>query len=117
MTSRITNAGMAVVPRSKVEDYLLLPGIPESRGKVGFFTRVGFTRQEWTALRDALLRHVREHSVAGETRRPFGVHYRVEGPMATPDGRQPMVRSVWIVRHGASIPEFLTACPMRSRKP
>jgi len=35
--------------------------------------------------------------------------YRVVGPLITPDARNPIVRSVWIVLHGDDVPRFVTA--------
>ena len=41
-----------------------------------------------------------------------GVSYLVEGPLATPSGRQPRVRTVWLVETGELAPRFITAYPL-----
>jgi hypothetical protein len=32
--------------------------------------------------------------------------------METPDGRKPVVRSVWFIEHGSQTPRFVTAYPL-----
>jgi hypothetical protein len=42
---------------------------------------------------------------------PHGTRYTVAGPLRAPDGRMPMVRTVWIVEPG-SPPRLITAHPL-----
>jgi len=41
----------------------------------------------------------------------FGTKYTVEGPLTTPDGGRPEVRTVWFVSRGAAWPRLVTAYP------
>ncbi len=41
-----------------------------------------------------------------------GLTYVVEGRMKTPSGRQPRVRTVWLVESGEVAPRFITAYPL-----
>jgi hypothetical protein len=36
----------------------------------------------------------------------------IDAPMEVPDGRSPMVRSVWGVDEGETVPHFITAYPI-----
>ncbi|MFQ5612045.1 MAG: DUF6883 domain-containing protein [Anaerolineae bacterium] len=47
---------------------------------------------------------------------PFGTRYVVEGPMPAPDGRTPLVRSVWFIETRGQIPQFVTAYPLSRSK-
>ena len=51
----LPGAERAVVEPAKVRDYLLSPEHPVGRGKARFFTGLGFRRERWPELRDALL--------------------------------------------------------------
>lgn len=100
----------AVVEEHKVTTYLLSD--ERSEGKAAFFAAFGFTRERWDLLRDALLEHGASHEVFLGGNNPFGVKYVVEGPLRTPDGRSPRVRSVWILETGSSAPRLVTAYPL-----
>ena len=108
----LPRAEKAVVPSNKVENYLLDLRHPIGGGKAQFFLRFGFRREEWTTLADALRRHTRENPVADTVTDADGVSYLVEGPLATPSGRQPRVRTVWLVETGELAPRFITAYPL-----
>ena len=42
----------------------------------------------------------------------YGTRYAVDGPLETPDGRNPLVRTVWIVDKGSARPRLITAHPL-----
>ena len=41
----------------------------------------------------------------------LGTKYVVEGPLVSPEGRNPGVRSVWVIDPGEQRPRFVTAYP------
>jgi hypothetical protein len=43
-----------------------------------------------------------------------GVTYVIEGGLKTPSGRQPGVRSVWLVETGELAPRFIIAYPLQA---
>ncbi|HEX6800405.1 MAG TPA: hypothetical protein VF116_22025 [Ktedonobacterales bacterium] len=98
----------AQVTESKVVDYLLSED--HSEGKAAFFGAFGFTLEHWQILRDALLAHAASHEIIREVvASPYGTKYVIEGTLPTPVGRNPAVRSVWIVDAGTEIPRLVTA--------
>lgn len=107
---RLPQAHNALVEERKITDYLLSE--ERSEGKAAFFARLGFTAARWELLRDALLAHVLSYEVAMVVNNPYGVKYIVEGPLKTPDGRSPVVRTVWIIGKGAATPRLVTAYPL-----
>jgi hypothetical protein len=99
----------AIVPRSKVEDYLLNLEHPIGGGKAKFFIHFGFHRDRWEELKEALRGHAKENPVADTLQDADGVTYVIDGKVKTPSGRHPRVRSVWLLETGELAPRFITA--------
>ena len=98
------------IARLKITHYLLDPVHPKGGPKARFFSAFGFDHSAPDMLAHALLNHVATGQVTGVTSDARGWLYAVVGPLTTPDGRDPDVVTVWIVRHiGAA--EFITAYP------
>jgi hypothetical protein len=109
---KLPHAQEAVVPRGKIEHYLLNPGHPIGGSKEQFFRRFGFSREAWHLLADALREHARANQVASAVSDVDGTTYLVEGPMESPSGRRPRLRTVWLVETGKLAPRFITAYPL-----
>ena len=107
----LPEAGRARIDRTKVTDYLLSLSHPDGRSKAEFFMRFGFKSGEWQILSDALMAVGASNPVATVVNSPHGVRYTVDGAMKAPDGRKPMIRTVWIVEPGTS-PRLVTAYPL-----
>ena len=101
----------AIVEPTKVAAYLLSGTHPVGRAKARFFKRFGFRADAPDELMRALLAHVGAHAVAHTESFTYGIKYRVDGPLDSPDGRNPRVSTVWIVRRGETTPRFVTAFP------
>ena len=102
----------ATVEMSKVTDYLLPTTHPDGRSKAEFFMRFGFTSQNKDALIAALLKIARDNEVAEVVESAFGTRYVIDGPLQSPDGRAPAVRTVWIIEAKRPAPRLVTAYPM-----
>jgi hypothetical protein len=113
---RLPNAEYAVVEESKVARYLLDPTNPRNQGKAAFFLSFGFTAPRWQAMASALREHANRYDVTIIETTGHGVTYRVVGALTTPDGRNPIVRTVWIVLHEDDIPRLVTALPDERRR-
>jgi hypothetical protein len=109
---KVPNFQNAVVSERKLVQYLLSRSHPYGRHKAVFFDAFGFTATEWQVLAEALLRHVAEHEVTRVEESPFGKRYIVEGALAAPDGRTPLIRAVWFIETGEQIARFVTAYPL-----
>jgi hypothetical protein len=107
--SRLPNAAAVEVDDVKVRDYLLNPANIQNRGKAGQFRRCGFTRDAWQALSEALRAHGAANLVVQTLSSPHGVKFVVQCHLATPDGRNPCLTSVWIIDAGAERPRLVTA--------
>ncbi len=109
---RLPNAEDARVDREKLTDYLLCVSHPDGASKAEFFARLGFRLEDWAALADALRRHGAHGGVVNTVDSAYGTRYAVDGPLETPDGRNPLVRTVWIVEKGSARPRLITAHPL-----
>ena len=99
------------IRRSKLTHYLLDPGHPDGGPKAVYFLGFGFRRDRPEPLADALLEHARVNPVVRIERTRWGIKIVVDGPLATPDGRDPGVRAVWIGEDGGAA-ELVTAYPV-----
>jgi hypothetical protein len=97
---RLPNAENAVVELGKITEYLLNEEHEDGRGKALFLLSFGFLPQSPERLVDALLGLVRTHEVSSLQPSPHGTKYIVDGRLQAPDGRQPVVRTVWMFDHG-----------------
>lgn len=107
----LPNREHARVDRAKITDYLLSTSHPDGYGKAVFFMRLGFRLAEWEVLAGALRELGTSNPVSTEVESRFGTRYTVDGPLAAPDGRTPLVRTVWIVDSGGP-PRLVTAYPL-----
>lgn len=110
--SRLPNVRRALVPEAKVVDYLLSRTHAFGRTKAAFFESFGFSSAAWQALSQALLDHAARGDIVKTEETPFGRKFVIEGPLGTPDGRDPTVRAVWFIETGGSQPRFVTAYPV-----
>ena len=110
---RLPSADEAVVDRRKITDYLLSGRHPDGRSKAAFFSGFGFRTTHWRAFAEALRAHGRNGTVTGLTESAYGARYNVDGAIETPDGRNPRVRTVWIIESGDDKPRLVTAHPLR----
>jgi hypothetical protein len=76
----------------------------------------GFTLQNWQELRNALLDHPRNNAIVNQTTFQYGEMYEVSCSIASPDGRNPCVRSFWAIEPPSTDPKFITvyAAPAQS---
>ena len=109
---KLPNARLAIVEQEKITEYLLNPAHRYGASKARFFTEFGFRLDDWSALARALQRHGQQYEVSTEKETGFGPRFEVDGPLDTPDGRSPRVRTVWQLDHGQVAPRLITAYPL-----
>lgn len=98
---KLPNADQAQVDREKITGYLLSGTHPDGSSKAAFFKRFGFRAGEWEVLAAALRKHSVSHAVVKTVESEHGVRYTVEGAIETPDGRNPRIRTVWVIEKTA----------------
>lgn len=108
---KVPNADVAEVTKGKITEYLLNSLHPDGAGKAKFFCSLEFRADQWHVLATALKRMVQIWPVTESVGSTHGLKYIVDGPIETPSGKSPVVRTVWIVDSGSSIPRLVTAYP------
>ena len=83
------------------------------RGRPGARAGRAGPRQRWETFARALRDHGDNGEVSVATRSDYGARYSVDGIIETPDGRNPRIRTVWIVDHEGDAPRLVTAHPLR----
>lgn len=111
MSEMLQNADKAQVEPAKIKDYLLSATHPEGKTKAKFFTQFGFSDAKPEQLVVSLRTHGQTQPVIETKNTEHGVKHVLECKVKTPDGRDPCIRSVWIVDAGKAAPRLVTAYP------
>ncbi|RZS53020.1 DUF6883 domain-containing protein [Sphaerotilus mobilis] len=97
----------AVIPLEKLFDYALNPSHPRGGPKSRVFaSALGYTRENWRELVDAILEALPDHPAVERTRaggREFAVDLLLTGP-----GGRAMVRTGWMIDEGHDMPRLTT---------
>ncbi len=102
-----------IIDEVKIRDYLLNLDHADGRPKALFFLGGGFVLDNPEQLKAALRRHLFDNPITKrESDRFGGERLAIDAPMLVPDGRTPMVRSVWTVDKGHTAPRLITAYPI-----
>ena len=108
----LPNADQAFVERQKITGYLLNADHRDGRHKARFLTEFGFRLEEWSVLAEALRIHGQKNAVGSMKQTGFGSRYEVDGPLETPTGQRPRIRTVWQIDRGVEAPRLITAYPL-----
>lgn len=111
MSDKLENADKALVEVAKLKDYLLSLTHPEGKAKAKFFKRFGFSEEKPEQLEVSLRMHGQTQPVVETKITEHGVKHILECNVQTPDGRNPCMRSVWIVEEGDNVPRLVTVYP------
>jgi hypothetical protein len=112
----VYDADMPQLPRSdhaildlrKLEDYCLDPNHPRGRHKARMFRELlGVTRADAGWLKDILLSGAREGEGIELASNIFGARWRIDMAVSR-HGNSVVLRTIWIVRAGETIPRFVT---------
>ena len=113
--AKLPNCDNAVVADAKLTDYLLNPVHPRGHAKARFLIRFGFAPDRLEEARTALLGHARTIDISASTQDAFGTIFQLVGPLPSPDGRNPVVTTVWMLDTGATEPRLITLLPRAPR--
>jgi hypothetical protein len=110
--AKLPGIDAAVVADAKLTDYLL--NLANSRGaaKARFLAGFGFALNRVEEARQAFMRHASENEIMASQQHRFGTTFEIDGPLPSPDGRNPRVRAVWMIDQGASAPRLITMVPL-----
>ena len=63
----------------------------------------------------ALKEQGRANAVTKVVENDWGKRYIIDGVERAPDGRKPIIRTVWIIEQGEDVPRLVTAHPLEMR--
>lgn len=101
----------ALIPVSKLRDYLLDPNHPVGRPKAIFFARLGFAPTRWRRFAAELRRLVAREPAWALPAGPHGQKFQVCGTIRGPWRQSASLVTYWIVGTPESPPRFVTAYP------
>jgi hypothetical protein len=108
MTTCLPNGDEAILDIRKIEDYCLSPSHPRGRHKARVFREtLDLQRSDAAWLRDVLLEAARSSEASPIAVDPWGTHWRLDANLRR-QGASVVVRTIWIVRAGESVPRFVT---------
>jgi len=108
MTKRLPHGDQAILDMRKIEDYCLNPLHPRGRHKARVFREVlDLQRSDASWLRGALLEAARSAEAFRDGEDAWGTHWRLDANLRR-QGKSTVVRTIWIVRTGESVPRFVT---------
>ena len=104
----------AVVPREKLQGYLLSESHPIGRHKAAALARAGFEMADWSDLEQQLLAIARSEQVVEVISGPHGAKYVIDGYIESANAEPMRMRTVWMVKEGQTEPRLVTAYPRRA---
>ena len=108
MTTRLPHSDEAILEIRKIEDYCLNSSHPRGRHKARVFREVlDLQRSDAERLRAVLLDAARSSEASKVATDAWGSHWRLDATVRR-HGRSAVVRTIWIVRTGESVPRFVT---------
>jgi hypothetical protein len=108
MTARLPHGDEAIFDIRKIEDYCLNPLHPRGRHKARVFREaLDLERSDATWLRDVLLDAARSGEAFQVAADAWGSHWRLDATIRR-QRKRAVVRTLWIVRTGESVPRFVT---------
>ena len=108
---KLPGAQKAVIAPAKIQDYLLSTSHPVGRFKEPFFASLGYAVAEWQRLERDLLALAASGEAKPGRQSSYGQMYEIHGTLNGPAGNSAGVLTVWIVRFGSDVPQFVTAYP------
>jgi hypothetical protein len=108
MTIRLPHSHEAVLDIRKLEDYCLSPSHARGRHKARVFREsLDLQRSDAAWLRNVLLEAARSGEAVQVAADAWGTHWRFDALIRRQE-RSAVIRTIWIVRAGESVPRFVT---------
>ena len=107
-TKRLPHGDEAILDIRKIEDYCMSPSHPRGRHKARVFREaLDLQRSDAAWLRNVLLEAAHSSEASPIAVDPWGTHWRLDATIRR-QGKSAVVRTIWIVRTGESVPRFVT---------
>ena len=107
----LPNAENAFVANKKITNYLLDSSNPQNKGKSTFFANIGYSVSNIEILRADLQSIAQNGTVKEVISNNEGKKYVIVGSILAPNGRNYVLKTVWIVEFLYNCPRLITAYP------
>ena len=108
----LPNCKDAIIPNTKLTDYLLSDSHPTGKTKARFLFSLGFSLNSIDLLKTQLREIACDNEITDIIATPFGTKYVVDGTLRHTGSLQASVRTIWIIEVDQTIPRFITAYPL-----
>ena len=108
---KLPNAQSAEIAPAKLKDYLLNPDHRRGGTKARVLISFGYRSEEWQRLAEGLRKSHLPAEVHTTHETEYGRRFDIIAPLAAPDGRSLMLRSVWQIDTGTDHPRLITIYP------
>ena len=116
MTTRLPHGDEAILDIRKIADYCMSPSHPRGRHKARVFREaLDLERSDAAWLRDVLLDAARSGEAFQVAADAWGSHWRLDATIRR-QRKRAVVRTLWIVRTGESVPRFVLGVVMKMKK-
>jgi len=95
LTHEVGRPRLFATELGKVTDFLLNPDHEDNKGRCKFLTSFGFASADPLTLLRAINTHPASARLTKAYSGPYGRKFHYEGRIASPDGADPNVRTVW----------------------
>ncbi|GJE55737.1 MULTISPECIES: DUF6883 domain-containing protein [Methylobacterium] len=114
MTGDLANPRLFATELGKVTEFLLNPSHEDNKGRAKFLMAFGFTVGDPLKLLQAINLHPAGATLIKAYAAPHGRKFHYEGRIASPDGTNPNVRTVWQIDFDgpSDIGRFITLKPL-----
>lgn len=108
---KVPNSDKAIIPKAKIEDYILSGSHPIGRNKSAFFNSLGFSLENQDDLITELKNIIVNNDLTNVIENAFGTKYVVKGLIITSKKTFQEITTVWFIEKGETIPYFITVYP------
>ena len=108
MAKHLPHSDEAILDIRKIEDYCLNSSHPRGRHKARVFREaLDLQRSDASWLRDVLLEAARAGDAIQIAENAWGTNWQLDATIRR-QGKSAVIRTIWIVRTGESVPRFVT---------
>jgi len=98
----------AIIPQSKIQDYLLSHSHPIGKFKAIIFNDLGYSQHNWSKLQSDLKELLGKDAIEKEVTE-YGKKYEIRGKITGPNGKSRVMITAWIILKDEDFPRFITA--------
>lgn len=104
-------ADKIIIDVRKLRDYLLNPAHPEGATKAQYLSEIGYNQENYHILEvDLRNQHLICDVQPGKVSN-YGVKYEIVAPLVGPNGKERLIRSVWMIRKREDFVRLITLIP------